>query len=108
MKRPLKYRNTPVKVDGVKYASKAEARRGAELKLLERSGKISHLRTQPKFPIEINGVVICRYVGDYAYLENGAEVVEDVKSPATRKNPVYVLKKKLVAAVLGITIREIG
>lgn len=34
-------------------------------------------------------------------------VVEDVKSPATRKLPLYRLKAKLMKAIHGIEIREI-
>ena len=34
-------------------------------------------------------------------------MIEDVKSPATRKNAVYILKKKMMAHVHGIEIKEI-
>lgn len=57
-------------------------------------------------PIRVNGVIVCRYWADFTYLENGVRVVEDVKSKITRMQPVYRLKKKLVAAAFGVEIRE--
>jgi hypothetical protein len=41
------------------------------------------------------------------YLEGGGRVVEDVKSPVTRRLPVYRLKRRLLAALYGIVIREV-
>jgi len=51
-------------------------------------------------------VKICRYVADFGYIENGAVVIEDVKSKITKGLPVYRLKKKLMKALYGIDIRE--
>jgi hypothetical protein len=75
--------------------------------LLERAGQISELKLQPVYRIEINGMLVCKYIGDFEYIEDGHKVVEDVKSPITRKNPVYRLKNKLMQAVHGINIREV-
>ena len=44
-----KYRNRRVTVDGISFDSVREAQRYRELKLLERSGKISGLELQKKF-----------------------------------------------------------
>lgn len=104
---PLKYRNKPVEVDGYKFASKKEARRYHELKLLLNANVIDDLELQPRFPIELNGEKICTYVADFAYTENGKRITEDVKSEITRKNSTYRLKKKLVKAVYCIDIVEI-
>ena len=49
MKRRAKYGNTKVKVDGITFDSKAEARRYGELKLLERAGEITSMELQPTF-----------------------------------------------------------
>lgn len=104
-----KYRNKPVEIDGVKFDSKAEAKRWGELKLLERAGQIAGLELQPSFALVVNGVKVCTYRGDFAYVAvNGPRVIEDVKSPATRANPVYRLKKKLLKACEGIDITEVG
>ncbi|MTI10206.1 DUF1064 domain-containing protein [Curvivirga aplysinae] len=105
--KPRKYRNEPVIVHGVRYASRKEFRRHGDLKLLERAGQISDLKFQPKFKFELNGIKICEYWADYSYIESGANVVEDVKSPSTRKDKVYVLKKKLMKAFFNIDIREV-
>ena len=103
----LKYRNVRTHVDGMAFDSSKEARRYSELRLLERAGEISDLECQPVFLIEINGARVCKVVPDFSYQENGKRVVEDVKSPITRKNPVYRLKKKLLESVHGIEVVEI-
>lgn len=85
-----KYRNKPIVVDGIRFASKAEAARDAELQLLQRAGKISRITRQPRFPLVVGGVKICTYVGDWQYYEildgpkNAVqEVVEDRKGVLT-------------------------
>lgn len=101
-----KYSAKPTFVDSIRFASKAEARRYSELKALERAGLISHLELQPRFPLIVNGVVVCTYVGDFRYLENGKSVTEDVKG---MKTDVYAIKRKLLLATHpGIDHREIG
>ena len=106
--KPRRYRNVPVTVDGVRFDSRKEAARWGELKLLERVGEISDLQRQVPFAMKINGVLICNYVADAVYLDHaGQQVVEDTKSPITRKDPVYRLKRKLLAACHGLEVREI-
>lgn len=99
-----KYRN--VRTDG--YASKKEADRAGELALMERNGDIRALEKQPRFVIEVNGRRVCSYVGDFRYYDVRKHewVLEDVKSNAT-KTRLYELKKKLMAAVHNIQIREV-
>ena len=100
-----KYRAVRTTVDGIAFASRAEARRYKELRLLERAGEISRLELQPVFPVTINGALICKYVADFVYFADGARVVEDVKGMVT---PVYRLKKKLVEALYpGVKIVEV-
>jgi hypothetical protein len=101
-----RYLNKPVQVDGIKFASKTEARRYAQLQLLQRAGQISELRPHPKFDLVVNGHKVCTYTGDAEYIERGERVVEDTKSPRTRVNPTYRLKAKLMRACHGIEIRE--
>lgn len=105
-----KYRNQPVEVDGFAFASKKEARRYGELRALERAGQLSDLKLQPAFPLDVNGHPVCRYVADFSYRQPaGSErlVVEDVKSPITRKNPAYRIKNKLFKALKGFEITEV-
>jgi len=100
-KRTHKFAAKKTMVDGIVFPSKKEARRYSELKLLERAGKIKHLRRQVPYKI----VIDTRYVADFVYVDcfDGAEIVEDVKGYKTRE---YLRKKKLMAAQHGITIRE--
>ncbi len=105
MKQP-KYRNKKTVIDGISFDSSKEARRYQELLLLERTGVIQNLRRQVRFPLSVNGQLICTYVADAVYIENGHEIVEDTKSPVTRKLPVFRIKSKLMRAIHGIAIRE--
>ena len=57
-------------------ASKAEAHRYRDLRLLERAGEIKDLKTQVRFPIVVNGTQVCAYVADFVYFEDGQEVIE--------------------------------
>jgi hypothetical protein len=107
MKSPSKYGNRKTIVDGLTFASAKEARRFGELKLLQRAGQIANLKLQPKFPLAVNGKVVCTYIADFQYDEFDGLVVEDVKSEATRKNRAYRIKNKLFAALFGFPIREV-
>ena len=103
-----KFGNRPTEVDGQTFASAKEARRFGELRLLERAGEITELRTQPRFPLEVNGQLVCAYVADFTYRDKaGRLIAEDVKSEITRKHPVYRLKAKLFKAVMGFEITEV-
>lgn len=105
-----KYRNTKVIVDGLKFDSKKEAARWAELKMLQDAGEISELFRQTRFDFVVGpkNVKVCAYIADFTYrTRDGSQVVEDVKSPYTRKLPVYRMKKKLMQACYGIEIREV-
>lgn len=99
-----KYNAIRTTVDNITFASKAEAKRYSELKLLLNSGEIEMLDLQPKFPIVVNGKKICNYLADFSYYESGKRVVEDVKG---MKTPIYKLKKKLTEALHGVVIREV-
>lgn len=106
--KPSKYRNVKVTgADGLTHDSGKEYRRFCELQLRERAGEISQLRRQPVFDLIVSGVLVCRYVGDASYIENGKQVVEDTKSVATRKNRAYRIKAKLFRAIFGYDIREV-
>ena len=100
-------------VDGITFDSAKEANRYAELRLLEKAGQIFNLQRQVPFvliPKQVrDGKTVERpvvYKADFTYTENGEEVVEDVKSPAT-KTKEYILKRKLLLWQYGIQIREV-
>lgn len=102
-----KFKNVRTVVDGRTFASKKEARRYGELVLLQRAGRITGLLTQVRYTFEFRGVKLCDYYSDFDYHEDGVHVVEDVKSPFTRKNPVYRLKRKMMLAFYKVDIREV-
>jgi len=124
-KKGNKYHNSAVIVDGISFQSRKEARRWRELKLMESAGMIHGLTRQKKFvlipaqrePDTVGkrggikkGKLIERevaYYADYSYYDKeGNEIVEDVKSPATRTKD-YIVKRKMMLYVHGIRIREI-
>lgn len=102
-----KYGAQPTVVDGIRFASKREARRWQELKLLEKGKQISGLRRQLRYPLEVYGELIATYVADFVYYptphDSPVVVVEDTKGVRT---PEYKLKAKLMKAIYGITILE--
>ena len=111
-KKP-RYRNEPVTVDGEKFASKKQYARWCQLKMLEQAGKVSNLRREVPFELAPSVTLdgkkkpAVRYFADAVYKEDGVEVVEDTKSPITRRDPVYRIKRHLMMSVLGIEIREV-
>jgi len=91
VKTMSKYKAVRTVVDGVNFASKLEAKRYGELRLLEKAGAISDLVLQARFPLSVDGVIIGSYVCDFLYMENGKKVVEDCKGVQT---DLYRWKKK--------------
>lgn len=97
-------------VDGIKFDSKAEARRYMVLRGMEERGEIKYLQLQPEFELQPrytspDGHVVraLKYRADFSYMEDGKFVVEDVKGIKTQ---VYKLKKKLFEYKYGIQIKE--
>lgn len=103
-----KYRNKKTEIDGILFDSKKEANRYLVLKSLKEKGAIHNL--QIHVPYELIGKdelgQAIKYVADFVYYQNGLLVVEDVKSPITRKNPVYRLKKRMMYKEYKIIIKE--
>jgi len=102
VKYRTKYGNIKVRHDGHVFDSKKEARRYQELCLLEAAGKIQALQVHPKYELiqsfrDRGGHTIRRVTvtWDFAYTEDGRKVVEDVKSPPTRKETAYNLRRKM-------------
>lgn len=102
-----KYRNKPVTIDNIRFASLAEAQRYKELKLLLSNNAIERLKFHPPYPIVVAGEHIATYYADFQYwdIAKGIEVIEDVKGIKTE---VYKLKKKLVETIYAIKITEIA
>ena len=103
-----KYHNKKTMVGDKSFSSKKEADRFVELTLMEKGKYIQDLKTQVSFPLipksKYGREIV--YVADFTYYENGNLVVEDVKSPVT-KTPLYRLKKRILAEMYGIVIKEV-
>lgn len=104
MKRFNKYNNKKVTIDGHDFDSIGEGERYRILKLAERAGTISALELQPKYQIlptvRYDGETMRMrvYILDFRYKKGAITVVEDFKSVATSKDPVYRLKKQMFLA----------
>lgn len=93
------------------HASKKEARRCAELHLLQRAGEISDLEREPRYYFTVNGRELTHdkgrravYTPDFRYREGGVLVVEDSKGMRVRDWP---LRKALFRACYPeILVRE--
>lgn len=122
-----KYGNTKVKTeDGLVFDSKKEKERYDKLLEMEREGKIWNLRRQVEYlllpavtetvPVQLKTKVKYKevtlyretnYKADFVYMEDGEEVVEDVKASKWFQDPVYKLKKKLMYMIHHIKIKEV-
>lgn len=105
MTKSHKYGARATVVDNIRFPSRKEANRYAELKLLERADAVRDIRCQVRMPIEVNSVHVADYICDFVYWDTDkkARIWEDVKGFRT---DVYKLKKKLVEALYGISILE--
>ena len=122
-----KYKNRPVIIAGIRYASVKEAGRHKELMLLEKTGKIKNLRFQVPYELipaqyetyERYGKKgqrlkdgrrcleqSCKYVADFVYQDAGTGewIIEDSKGKRTTD---YIIKRKLMLQVHGIRIHEV-
>lgn len=108
-----KYGNKKVTAaDGTKFDSLAELHRWAHLNMLQRGGHISELRRQVVFEmvpsVKFAGAArarpAIRYIADFVYVEQGVEVIEDVKGVETTE---FKLKRHLMKALLGLEVKVV-
>lgn len=90
------------------FDSKGEAKRWAQLNLLQRAGHISELRRQVPFPLMTVGrqglaTKFADYIADFVYVENGERVIEDSKARAGI-SPEAALKLRCMEAA-GLTVK---
>ncbi len=98
-----KYHNTKTVADGIKFDSKLEAERYAQLKILERAGIIRELELQPSFDLlpsfRKNGKTWRKtvYKADFRYIlaKDDRIIIEDVKGSTAVITDVFRLKQKL-------------
>lgn len=117
-----KYNSRKIERDGMTFDSLKEYRRFCELRLLEKAGQVTDLQRQVKFeliPAQYEPDTIgkrggvkrgkllereCSYVADFVYTQDGKRIVEDTKGFKTKD---YIIKRKLVLWVHGISIKEV-
>ena len=96
-----KYNAVKVEADGYVFDSKMEYARYLELLQLEKAGVIVGLVVHPEYMLKQAvqaGTKVIRpivYEGDFAYIEGGQVVCEDVKG---HKTPAFLLKAKMFRA----------
>lgn len=105
-----KYKNKKVVYKDMKFDSKKEYLRYLVLEDMQRKGEISELKTQVPFvlvpPFQLNGKKYkgIRYIADFVYKKDGKVIIEDTKGYRT---DVYKIKKKLMAYIHKIEIKEV-
>lgn len=91
-------------VDGITFDSKREAKVYSDLKLLERSGKISGLELQKKFDLIVNGQTVGTYTADFVFIDHeqgNRQRVIDVKGVQTRE---FRRTRKILMASQNINV----
>ena len=99
-----KYGNKVTEVAGKKFDSKKEA---AFFLQLQQDPTVKSIRTQVKYELipKQQGERACSYVADFVVeYQDGSTVVYDVKGMRTA---LYIVKRKLMLWVHGITIQEV-
>lgn len=97
-----KYHNKKTFIDGIKFDSKLEAERYAQLKMMECAGVIRDLELQPEYELipsfRKNGKTWRKtvYKADFRYiLCDDKTIIEDVKGSTAVITDVFRLKQKL-------------
>lgn len=98
-----KYHNKKTVIDEIKFDSKLEAERYAQLKILERAGVIRDLELQPEYELipsfRKNGKTWRKtvYKADFRYIlcDDDKTIIEDVKGSTAVITDVFRLKQKL-------------
>lgn len=111
---------------GNRWDSEKEYYRWVMLRQAEKQGKIQDLQRQVVFTLlpavtEEQTVQLktktktvtktlqqpVTYRADFVYTKDGQQVIEDVKGSPRMLTPEYLLKKKMMRALLGIIIKEV-
>ena len=105
----MKYHSKKCIIDGIIFDSKKEASRYLELKEMQDRGEITDLKLQvpfiliPAFNLGKKRYRKMEYIADFVYIKNGEQIVEDTKG---YKTEIYKIKKKLMAYIYQIEIKE--
>ena len=103
-KRRNKFGNVRTELDGHTFASKAEAKYYATLKLREKAGEVTDIELQPVYVLQVKPRITFR--PDFRFTDRvaGRVRVVDVKGHETQ---VFRLKKRLLKAVHGIEVEVV-
>lgn len=105
-KRKNKYGNLHGYVNGKKFDSRHEAEVYRDLMLRVKAGELRCVIRQVRF--DLADFENLQYVADFLIIYPDMRIeVLDAKSEATRKDKVYIIKKKLMREKWGIEIREV-
>lgn len=105
MAEKLKFRNQPQTIDGIYFPSKWEAEYYGQCKLRVKAGNLAKFEVHVKFPLMVNGELICTYEADFVlYFPDGSFQVVDTKSEATEGLSTFKIKKKLMWAIHKIKV----
>lgn len=96
-----KYRAKPTVLDGIRFDSKREAATYANLKIIERAGKISDLVVHLRYDLYVGKEKIGAYESDFTFIEDGKRKIVDVKGMDT---PLSKWKRKHLAAQYGVEV----
>ena len=92
-------------VDGIQFDSMADAMRYSQLKTKSLIGEVVDLKYHHIFDCIINGVKVCRYEVDFAFIDGeGVQRYEEVKRGTSGKERDWRIRRKLVEALYGVTI----
>ena len=109
-----KFGNQKITIDGIERDSLTESNRLEQLKILQRAGAIKNLKYQVKYELipkqqgEYRNERAVNYIADFVYdvvMPDGSlrEVVEDSKGHKTKD---YIIKRKLMLYIHGISVKE--
>lgn len=119
-KKPLKYKNQPLVVNGQRYRSIKEYTYHTgcmtRMKAKDPAQRVVKIEREVYFLLvpaqrDANSILIERAMGYFldfrvTYADGHVEHV-DTKSPVTRKNPFFIAKRKLMLERHGIRITEV-
>lgn len=110
--KPSKYRSRRTVVDGLAFDSQHEADVYCELMARVRAGELKCVIRQPRFDLgggpNASAETRYQYVADFLTIDReGRCQVLDAKSDFTRRNRVYINKRKAMLAEWGIEIAEV-
>jgi hypothetical protein len=107
---PNKYGAKRCEEDGYQFASLAEREEYRRLKLRALAGEIEDLEVHPAYPFVVNEQKVGRFTLDFGYFDKalGRRVIVDVKGGRATRTEAYRLRVRLLKALYGLEVTEVG